>query len=210
MERRPLQKKKKEKSHKMPAKNPCHHRQPTDEPLAQLGNHKKGKERRTPKRKPRDRKDDSDDDSSLPSSPDDPSKGSESEDTSSDSNNSSLDNSSTSSSSSSTDSSAEQRQRCQRCQRQRKHHSKKKHRKKERWKKDHNQKKTRCPTVPDKYEDEDTSVGNSKHIYGISINEGKINQEAAPDLMRPLDYTELYNSAIDVTSLPGRWAPKYG
>jgi hypothetical protein len=53
-------------------------------------------------------------------------------------------------------------------------------------------------------------VGDSEHIYGMSINGGKIDREAAPDLMRPSDYNELYNSAIDVTSLPGGWAPKYG
>jgi hypothetical protein len=102
-ERRPLQKMKKEKSHKMPAKNPHHHRQPTDKSLAQQGNRKKGKgTRRTSKRKPRDREHDSDDKSSQPNSSDDPSEGSESEDTSSDSNNSSLENLSSSSSSSST------------------------------------------------------------------------------------------------------------
>jgi hypothetical protein len=67
----------------------------------------------------------------------------------------------------------------------------------------------RCPTVSDKFDDEDTSVGDSQNIHGMSINGGKIEQKAAPDLMRPSDYEQLYNSAVDVTSLPGGWAPKY-
>jgi hypothetical protein len=49
----------------------------------------------------------------------------------------------------------------------------------------------------------DPSVGDKKCVYGMQINEQEIDESAGPEDMRPRDADELYNTAVDVTSLPG-------
>jgi hypothetical protein len=49
----------------------------------------------------------------------------------------------------------------------------------------------------------DPSVGDKKRIFGLSINGREIDATAGPPNMRDKDATELYCTAVDVTSLPG-------
>ena len=49
----------------------------------------------------------------------------------------------------------------------------------------------------------DPSVGDKKRIFGLPINGREIDATAGPPNMRDKDATELYCTAVDVTSLPG-------
>jgi hypothetical protein len=52
------------------------------------------------------------------------------------------------------------------------------------------------------------SIGDKKHIFGMAINENEIDPSAGPPDMRTRDPGELFDSAVDVTSLPGMFSHK--
>jgi hypothetical protein len=202
---RPRKTKKSNKSSCQPPKAPRHHHH-FKEPVPHTGGSKKAKGQRAQSSNRKSRLQDhgsSDNESSIFRSSDNPSEGSDSEDTSSDSDTSTSEDSLSSSSSSFSDDSVAKRRHRQRRRRVKKKQLKKSLRKQKR------HPKMRCPTVPDTFDDDDTSVGDSQNIHRMLINGGKIDRKVAPDLMRPWDYKELCNSAVDVTPLPGGWAPKY-
>jgi hypothetical protein len=49
-------------------------------------------------------------------------------------------------------------------------------------------------------------VGDKKRIYGLLINGQEIDESAGPEDMWTRDSGELYNAAVDVTSLPGMFS----
>jgi hypothetical protein len=59
---------------------------------------------------------------------------------------------------------------------------------------------------PTEFRGSDPSVGDKKRIFGMAINGREIAAAAGPPDMRTRDADELFNAAVDVTSLPGMFS----
>ena len=63
-----------------------------------------------------------------------------------------------------------------------------------------------APHSPTEFRGSDPSVGDKKRIFGMAINGREIAAAAGPPDMRTRDADELFNTAVDVTSLPGMFS----
>jgi hypothetical protein len=65
-------------------------------------------------------------------------------------------------------------------------------------------------TKADKDEFSKYQQADPQQVYGMSIDGLKIDEEVAPNSMRPSDCGLMYTAAVDVTSLPGGWNANKG